>query len=31
MSNTIDELVNHDFEIKSMNDIKNSFRDLKSI
>ena len=31
MSKTIDELVNHDFEIKSMKDMKNSFRDLKSI
>ena len=31
MSKTTDELVNHDFEIKSMKDMKNSFRDLKSI
>ena len=31
MSKTIDELVNNDFEIKSMKEMKTSFRDLKSM
>lgn len=31
MSKTIDELVNNDFEIKSMKEMKTTFRDLKSI